>query len=68
MPAVLFEAGSIINRKEELVVSTPERRSLLAKAIASAALDYCNAHQAGAPPREKRPRPAVAKGNGKRSG
>jgi N-acetylmuramoyl-L-alanine amidase len=68
VPAVLFEAGSIINRKEELVVSTPERRSLLAKAIASAALDYCNAHQAGAPPREKRVRPAVAKSNGKRSG
>ena len=42
VPAVLFEAGLIINRKEELVLNTPERRALLAKAITSAALAYCD--------------------------
>jgi N-acetylmuramoyl-L-alanine amidase len=68
MPAVLFEAGSIINRKEELVVSTPERRSLVAKAITGAVLDYCRTQQAPSPPREKPAKPAVAKSNGKHSG
>jgi N-acetylmuramoyl-L-alanine amidase len=65
VPAVLFEAGLIINRKEELILNTPERRALLARAIANAALDYCKAHQAPPAPRF---RPAVAKRNGKRSG
>jgi N-acetylmuramoyl-L-alanine amidase len=68
VPAVLFEAGLIINRKDELVLSTPERRSLLAKAITGAAMDFCTAQQAIAPPREMRFRPAVAKKNGKGSG
>jgi N-acetylmuramoyl-L-alanine amidase len=67
MPAVLFEAGLIINRKEELVLGTPERRSLLAKAMTNAALAYCNAHQA-LPSRDNRFRPALARRNGKRSG
>jgi N-acetylmuramoyl-L-alanine amidase len=65
VPAVLFEAGLIINRKDELVLSTPERRSLLAKAITSATLAYCNARQT---PSQLRFRPAIAKRNGKRSG
>ena len=65
VPAVLFEAGLIINRKDELVLGTPERRSLLAKAITSATLTYCNTRQATPPPRF---RPAIAKRNGKRSG
>jgi N-acetylmuramoyl-L-alanine amidase len=64
-PAVLFEAGLIINRKDELVLATPERRELLAKAIAAAADAYCKTHQPGTPPREKHPRPALA---AKRSG
>jgi N-acetylmuramoyl-L-alanine amidase len=59
-PAVLFEAGLIINRKDELVLATPERRTLLAKAITGAVADYCKAQQPGAAPREKRPRPALA--------
>jgi N-acetylmuramoyl-L-alanine amidase len=65
VPAVLFEAGLIINRKEELILNTPERRTLLAKAITSAALEYCRAHQGPTAPQF---RPAVAKRNGKRSG
>jgi N-acetylmuramoyl-L-alanine amidase len=68
VPAVLFEAGLIINRKDELVLSTPARRLLLAKAITGAVTDYCRTHQASPPPREKRFRPAIAKRNGKRSG
>ena len=65
VPAVLFEAGLIINRKEELILNTPERRALLAKAITNATLEYCKAHQTAPAPRF---RPAVAKRNGKRSG
>ena len=65
VPAVLFEAGLIINRKEELMLNTPERRTLLAKAITNAALEYCKAHQGPPAPRF---RPAVAKRNAKRSG
>jgi N-acetylmuramoyl-L-alanine amidase len=53
VPAVLFEAGLIINRKDELVLATAERRALLAKAITSAVADYCKTHQ-------PRPRPALA--------
>jgi N-acetylmuramoyl-L-alanine amidase len=67
VPAVLFEAGLIINRKEELVLSTPERRSLLAKAMTNAVADYCKTHQALSS-RDNRFRPAVARRNGKRSG
>jgi N-acetylmuramoyl-L-alanine amidase len=59
-PAVLFEAGLIINRKDELLLATPERRTLLAKAITSAVADYCKTHQPATPAREKRPRPALA--------
>ncbi len=65
VPAVLFEAGVIINRKEELVLSTPERRALLARAVTNATLAYCNAHQGPPAPHF---RPAIAKRNGKRSG
>ncbi len=43
MPAVLLEAGSIVNRKEELELSTPERRSLVASAIVAAVEDFCAA-------------------------
>jgi N-acetylmuramoyl-L-alanine amidase len=41
MPAVLLEAGSIINRDEELQVATPERRGLTSAAVVSAVESYC---------------------------
>jgi N-acetylmuramoyl-L-alanine amidase len=41
MPAVLLEAGSIINRDEELEVATPERQSLIANAVAAAVESFC---------------------------
>ncbi|HXX03849.1 MAG TPA: N-acetylmuramoyl-L-alanine amidase [Xanthobacteraceae bacterium] len=44
MPAVLLEAGSIVNRQEELEMATPERRALISAAIASAVKDFCVAH------------------------
>jgi N-acetylmuramoyl-L-alanine amidase len=41
MPAVLLEAGSIVNRKEELELATAERRKLTAEAITAAVEDFC---------------------------
>jgi N-acetylmuramoyl-L-alanine amidase len=41
MPAVLLEAGSIINRDEELELGTPERRSLTSDAAAAAVESFC---------------------------
>lgn len=51
MPAVLLEAGSIVNRQEELELGTPERRSLTSTAIVAAVENFCAA----------RARPASAK-------
>ena len=45
MPAVLFEAGSIINRDEELLVQSPERQALVAYAVVEAVQSYCDARQ-----------------------
>jgi N-acetylmuramoyl-L-alanine amidase len=41
MPAVLLEAGSIINRQEELELATPERRLMVAEAITAAVEEFC---------------------------
>ena len=41
MPAVLLEAGSIINRDEELTMSSPERQSLVAAAVGEAVDGFC---------------------------
>lgn len=43
MPAVLFEAGSIINRQEEPVLASPERRAVTSVAITAAVEDFCTA-------------------------
>jgi N-acetylmuramoyl-L-alanine amidase len=43
MPAVLMEAGSIINRDEELELATPERRAATSAAVAAAVEDFCAA-------------------------
>ena len=43
MPAVLLEAGSIVNRAEELELGTPERRAKTSAAIVSAVEDFCEA-------------------------
>ena len=43
MPAVLLEAGSIVNRQEELQLASPERRTLTSAAIVAAVEDFCAA-------------------------
>jgi N-acetylmuramoyl-L-alanine amidase len=59
MPAVLLEAGSIVNRQEELELATPERRLLVAKAVTAAVEEFCASRaQPSAPPQVKRPNAA----------
>jgi N-acetylmuramoyl-L-alanine amidase len=41
MPAVLLEAGSIINRDEELVLQSPERQATIAEAVTDAVESFC---------------------------
>jgi N-acetylmuramoyl-L-alanine amidase len=41
MPAVLLEAGSIINRDEELRMSSPERQSAISAAVTDAVESFC---------------------------
>ena len=53
MPAVLLEAGSIINRQEEFEFATPESRLLVAEAVAAAVEEFCASRGqavAGQPP------------------
>jgi N-acetylmuramoyl-L-alanine amidase len=45
MPAVLLEAGSIINRLEELELATPERRSTVAQAVTAAVEEFCTVRE-----------------------
>jgi N-acetylmuramoyl-L-alanine amidase len=42
MPAVLLEAGSIINRDEELQMRSAERRDLISASVSSALQSFCN--------------------------
>ena len=42
MPAVLLEAGSIINRDEELKMDSPERQDIVSGAVAAAAKEFCH--------------------------
>jgi N-acetylmuramoyl-L-alanine amidase len=62
MPAVLFEAGSIINRQEEAEMASPERRSLISAAAAAAIEDFCAArsHPLGERPQQRRALPRTA--------
>lgn len=46
MPAVLLEAGSIVNRDEEIVLATPERQALVAGAVVEAVDAFCTAREA----------------------
>ena len=41
MPAVLMEAGSIVNRDEELLLATPEHEALMAGAVVAAVDAFC---------------------------
>jgi N-acetylmuramoyl-L-alanine amidase len=46
MPAVLLEAGSIINRDEELKMNSSERRDIVSGAVAAAAKEFCGPQEA----------------------
>jgi N-acetylmuramoyl-L-alanine amidase len=46
MPAVLFEAGVIVNRDEETQLASPQRRALVGEAIASAMSKFCGSASA----------------------
>ena len=54
MPAVLLEAGSIVNRDEELLLATPERHALVGAAVVEAVDAFCAAR------RPLSPKPAAA--------
>jgi N-acetylmuramoyl-L-alanine amidase len=46
MPAVLLEAGSIINRDEELKMDSAERRDIISSGVAAAVKQFCDARSA----------------------
>ena len=46
MPAVLLEAGSIVNRNEELLLQTPQHQSRIAAALTEAVRTFCSARPA----------------------
>ena len=48
MPAALLEAGSIVNRDEELTMASPERQQLISAAVVDAVDSFCVA-QSGKP-------------------
>jgi len=55
MPAVLLEAGSIINRDEELVMGTPEHQSLISAAATEAVERFCASRRSRNPVQVARP-------------
>lgn len=42
MPAVLLEAGSIINRDEELAMDSPERQNIISSGVTAAVKQFCD--------------------------
>jgi N-acetylmuramoyl-L-alanine amidase len=46
MPAVLLEAGSIINRDEELKMDSPERRDIISSGVTAAVKEFCDSRWA----------------------
>jgi N-acetylmuramoyl-L-alanine amidase len=55
MPAVLLEAGSIINRDEELLLGAPEHQSLISAAATDAVESFCKARRPRSSDRVARP-------------
>ena len=49
MPAVLLEAGSIINRDEELRMGSAENQALISAAVADAVESFCTTRRPRAP-------------------
>jgi N-acetylmuramoyl-L-alanine amidase len=61
MPAALLEAGSIINRKEELLLATPEHQAIMAGAVVEAVDSFCVARTDAVAATKKSDEPKVAK-------
>jgi N-acetylmuramoyl-L-alanine amidase len=67
MPAVLLEAGSIINRDEELLMASPERQALISAAVTEAVDGFCATRRPQGPeqvarrPAKQALQPAAAK-------
>jgi N-acetylmuramoyl-L-alanine amidase len=61
MPAVLLEAGSIINRDEELAMSSPQRQSLIGAAVTDAVEGFCAIRRPRNPDRAIPPPRSAAK-------
>ena len=55
MPAVLLEAGSIVNREEELLLDSPARQALIATAVTDAVEAFCAARSPRNAVRPRRP-------------
>jgi N-acetylmuramoyl-L-alanine amidase len=64
MPAALLEAGSIVNRKEELLLAAPERENQIAAAVGAAVDRYCQMH----PPHDAAPKDLEAHAQPPRGG
>jgi N-acetylmuramoyl-L-alanine amidase len=47
MPAALLEAGSIVNRDEELALASPERQASISSAVVAAVDGFCATHKPG---------------------
>ena len=60
MPAVLLEAGSIINRDEELQMASPERQGLIGAAVVDAMEAFCASRQSHEPEQAGRAKPSTA--------
>jgi len=60
MPAVLLEAGSIINRGEELAMATPERQGLISASVLDALDAFCAVRQPLRPAKVAHPAPVPA--------
>jgi hypothetical protein len=57
MSAVLLEAGSIVNRQEELELASRERRELISAAVVAAVEDFCALRPKGEPLLKRPPHP-----------
>jgi N-acetylmuramoyl-L-alanine amidase len=63
MPAVLLEAGSIVNRDEELLMASPERQAAIGEAVTEAIDMFCAARQPTTTPLiARRPAAPIAAG------
>jgi N-acetylmuramoyl-L-alanine amidase len=64
MPAVLLEAGSIVNRDEELLMGSPERQAVISTAVSDAIDKFCAARRPDTPVARQPAPPVAASGGG----